>query len=1023
VEEAGSLSFLVTNADAAPITVGFDNGEASNLNEILAATKDTAFTTTSPVTAALNNAFRLGNSATEFVNKGAAGFVSASSVDSSAKYVYVTGSSTVAESTFADALVTPAVTEIQTVLISGPFANDDNAIRVDFPNGTFLYWEGEDTNTVANMVSGLKTSGQYNPEYVDFVASGNNIVFTFAETGPRSSISVTTSGTTAPTAGAASETRAGTNDSATAASTRNFGRTLEDSNTLTLSTTETEDSVALKVRAWLDANGNGVVDFGEKSSDVVDVVFYAPGTFSATTTMQNTIRGTGEQTMSARVVLNNGINPNFVANQIEVEFYKDGVLNNSAAEDNSITALTGAINFSATHLISSSAADLVSGIYHARAKYNYPSGEEPTYFVGARSVALDLRDGSNTLVDGVEMRVAADANVVLVEDAQDTIDVRVGTKAVTITAQALDDPADLKASNIQVRATVTGIALGATSSVTVTGATGTITEEDDEIVATGFTNASGQVSFTINNTVGAKDDELNVLFEIKDSNGVWIKQDDITGVEVLWQTAVLSSFEPSAEVVSGSTVNVSFEVADQWGVGLDSSATLGRYSVHVIAYVAGVEKPATYSETKTTTNGVAAFSFTNFVTLGSSEQILAKLYNGNEAVSDTVAIPNPVYVDVFNLLATDSITLSSAYENRVVYADYVVGDLDTASVFKAATDAGVLAAIGDDTNTTAEITGTVLNVNNQGQPGAAVTVAVPGALLWDEASNVLAKDTISTVANSLGFFSVSAVTQKANAKGATITVTSGGKSATSLLKTYLPDYQDNESDDFAKNWKLSWTLPTTIVKDTTYSVTATLTDVWGNPIRTLWDEDEAEDVPAFVIAGEGALLVNGTDEIRRNTNADGQMTFFIRSVATIGGPGTLSVTLGDTIYYATGGPSNERGNLSNISDEFEDNPNTSWNESLWSNSLTTTVNILDKAPTATTGRVNVGSFNGKLVVYAADLAGARISWKVGGNWGSAVAVGNTLNRFDRPTPRRGVTVSVEIYVNGVKQLTKSVVTR
>ena len=75
------------------------------------------------------------------------------------------------------------------------------------------------------------------------------------------------------------------------------------------------------------------------------------------------------------------------------------------------------------------------------------------------------------------------------------------------------------------------------------------------------------------------------------------------------------------------------------------------------------------------------------------------------------------------------------------------------------------------------------------------------------------------------------------------------------------------------------------------------------------------------------------------------------------------------------------------------------------------------------GRVNVGSFNGKLVVYAQNLDGKRISWKAGGRWGKATAVGNTLNRFDRPTPRRGVTVSVEIYVDGVKTLTKSVVTR
>jgi hypothetical protein len=94
--------------------------------------------------------------------------------------------------------------------------------------------------------------------------------------------------------------------------------------------------------------------------------------------------------------------------------------------------------------------------------------------------------------------------------------------------------------------------------------------------------------------------------------------------------------------------------------------------------------------------------------------------------------------------------------------------------------------------------------------------------------------------------------------------------------------------------------------------------------------------------------------------------------------------------------------------------------------LVTSILIIGKAnplvPSAT-NKVNVGSFNGKLVVYAQNLDGARISWKVGGNWGSQVAVGNTLNRFDRLTPRSGVTLSVQVYVNGVLQLTKSVVTR
>ena len=43
--------------------------------------------------------------------------------------------------------------------------------------------------------------------------------------------------------------------------------------------------------------------------------------------------------------------------------------------------------------------------------------------------------------------------------------------------------------------------------------------------------------------------------------------------------------------------------------------------------------------------------------------------------------------------------------------------------------------------------------------------------------------------------------------------------------------------------------------------------------------------------------------------------------------------------------------------------------------------------------------------------------------GIVVATGKTLNRFDRPVGASGVNVIVEIYVNGVKQLTKTVLTR
>lgn len=77
---------------------------------------------------------------------------------------------------------------------------------------------------------------------------------------------------------------------------------------------------------------------------------------------------------------------------------------------------------------------------------------------------------------------------------------------------------------------------------------------------------------------------------------------------------------------------------------------------------------------------------------------------------------------------------------------------------------------------------------------------------------------------------------------------------------------------------------------------------------------------------------------------------------------------------------------------------------------------------ATSAVVNVGSFNGKLVVYAAGLAGKKISWKIGGKWGTEKSDGS-FDKFVRPTSKKDIDLVVEIYVDGVKTLTKTVRTR
>ena len=89
------------------------------------------------------------------------------------------------------------------------------------------------------------------------------------------------------------------------------------------------------------------------------------------------------------------------------------------------------------------------------------------------------------------------------------------------------------------------------------------------------------------------------------------------------------------------------------------------------------------------------------------------------------------------------------------------------------------------------------------------------------------------------------------------------------------------------------------------------------------------------------------------------------------------------------------------------------------------VNQLQQAGTMNPGQVlNVGTFNGKIVVYAKGFTGSTISWKIAGRWQKATVTSN-FQAFDRLTRAKGVNVLVDIYVNGSKvpSFSKTVLTK
>ena len=81
-------------------------------------------------------------------------------------------------------------------------------------------------------------------------------------------------------------------------------------------------------------------------------------------------------------------------------------------------------------------------------------------------------------------------------------------------------------------------------------------------------------------------------------------------------------------------------------------------------------------------------------------------------------------------------------------------------------------------------------------------------------------------------------------------------------------------------------------------------------------------------------------------------------------------------------------------------------------------------PTPTTQTLNVGTFNGKIVVYAKGYNGSTLSWRIAGKW-QKVTVTSDFQAFDRPTRTRGISTTVDIYVNGssAPAFSKNIVTR
>jgi hypothetical protein len=574
-----------------------------------------------------------------------------------------------------------------------------------------------------------------------------------------------------------------------------------------------------------------------------------------------------------------------------------------------------------------------------------------------------------------------------------TAQLRAGTKAFTYRAQARTSgpAADAKFANIPMVAVVQARAfVPAGESITVTGSTKAITRANEAVVVSGLTNSDGQFSVTVTSTTAAAAQSYDVTFYIANGGSAGAFKADAAPITATYETAAPTAVTATPSIVASSDASVVVSVTDQFGVAISTNGT-GALNVELKAPI-----KTNLEQFAAVVNGSATFNFKNYLKTGESDILTARVYTGTSTSPTYLALNTNV--NLFAPVAVSAINVPVEVTGVIVnYADFITGKTSTAK--PGPTDA-----------TKTVYTGTVVNANGAGIAGASVRITGTGFQF--KSGTDFSVDAITVTTNAAGTFSVDMWTKVASAAGNRITVTSGDKTASTLVKSAVPS-SNSPANVSTRNLSFSWNLPTTLVMNTTYSVTAKVTDKWGNGVPNAHVK----------FSGFGAAQFNGTDTVTRATNRNGEVTVFLRSLKDVDGPSAIGAELTGIGASATTVDQFITGE--GLAAVYTDAATTAWDESKWSSSIEARVNFLKSGSGAATGAgtVNVGSFNGKLVVYAQNLDGKRISWKVGGNWGKATAVGNTLNRFDRPTPRRGVTVSVQIYVDGVLTLTKSVLTR
>jgi len=561
-----------------------------------------------------------------------------------------------------------------------------------------------------------------------------------------------------------------------------------------------------------------------------------------------------------------------------------------------------------------------------------------------------------------------------------TSELRAGSKAFTYRAQARTTTAsiDAKFANVPMVAIVqAGAFMPAGESITVTGSSKAITRAGASVAVSGLTDADGRYSVTVSSTTATANQSYTVSFFIANGGtlGEFVAAE--AGMVATYKAAAPTTAKVTPEIVSSKDVTLKVAVTDQFGQAVSTNSR-GALNVELKA-----PDKTKLEKFAAVTNGEASFEFVNYLTTGQSEVLTARVFTGS-STSPTYLTALDKTVSMFAPVAVSAVNVPAEVTGVVVnYVDFITGKTSTAKP-------------GPTSGTS--YTGTVVNANGAGIAGAGVTIAGTGFQFKSGTSFTV--DSVTVTTDAAGTFTVEMWTTVASAAGNKLTVTAGDKTVSTLIKSALP------STTSTKNLVFGWDLPAVILSNTTYAITAKVTDKFGNGVPSA----------SVTFNGFGAAQFNGLFTTTRTTDRSGNATAFLRSLKDVDGVSAIGVELLGTGFTFAGSEG--------LAAVYTDVTTTSFDESKWTNVIENTINFLKTAPAADK-KVNAGSFKGYVALYALGYEGQRMSAKVGNDWVIVPSIPARTKDLFRAVEfvGAGVEISVRIYIDRVLLATIPLLTK